>query len=63
MIEKQALASNDMNAVQEQARRDASPAGIEQDKRKRKIGVSRDQSPVVYSTDKQTKKSRSLSFK
>ena len=36
-----ALASNDMNAaVQEQIHRDASPARMDQDKRKRKIGVS-----------------------
>jgi hypothetical protein len=36
-----ALASNDMNAaVQGQIHRDASPARMDQDKRKRKIGVS-----------------------
>ena len=36
-----ALASNDMNAaVQERMHRDASPAAMEQDKRKRKVGVS-----------------------
>jgi hypothetical protein len=35
-----ALATNDMNAVQEHARRDASPAVLEHDKRKRKVGVS-----------------------
>jgi hypothetical protein len=36
-----ALASNDMNAaVQGQIHRDPSPAAVEQDKRKRKIGVS-----------------------
>lgn len=34
------LASNDMNAAVQGARRDPSPAGMEQDKRKRKIGVS-----------------------
>jgi len=36
-----ALASNDMNAaVRGQIHRDSSPAGMDQDKRKRKIGVS-----------------------
>lgn len=34
------LAANDMNTAVKGARRDASPAGLEQDKRKRKIGVS-----------------------
>ena len=45
-----ALASNDMNAaVQERNHRDASPAAMDQDKRKRKIGVSLFNQRFVFS--------------